>query len=309
MKPYLIVNPTSAAGRTGKHFDVIARAVQSAAGEFEHAFTTGPGDATRLAREAARAGKELVVAVGGDGTAGEVVDGLFENGKPLREGIAFGLIPRGTGGDLRKTVGWSTDLAVAAAALAGSATRIADVGKVECTGHGGKPLVRHFINIADAGIGGVVVETVNSSSKALGGKLSFMIGSARGLLKYSDQPIRFRFDGGAWQEDSLTALCVCNGQYFGGGMWAAPAAKMDDGLFDITIWKGMGFVDFALKSKTLYDGTHVKMAKTRTLQAREVEAEPMRGARVLLDVDGEQPGMLPARFTILPGALRLKVAG
>src|SRR5204863_2409482 len=107
--------------------------------------------------------------------------------------------------------------------------------------------------------------------------------------KYTDQPVRFRFDGGAWQEDELTALSVCNGRYFGGGMMVAPQARMDDGLFDVTLWRGLGFMDFAIRSKSLYDGTHVKMKNTRTLRAREVEAEPLRGADVLIDVDGEQP--------------------
>ena len=77
----------------------------------------------------------------------------------------------------------------------------------------------------------------------------------------------------------------------------APGAQLDDGLLDLTIWKGYSLVDFVLLQKRLQDGRHVELAKTRVLRGREVEIEPLGGARVLLEVDGEQPGVLPARLT------------
>ncbi len=94
MRPFLIVNPASAGGRTGRHFDAIARAVRAELGEFECAFTKGRGDAVRLAREAVRAGGELVVAVGGDGTASEVIDGLVPHDGQEIGAALFGFIPR-----------------------------------------------------------------------------------------------------------------------------------------------------------------------------------------------------------------------
>jgi diacylglycerol kinase family enzyme len=101
---------------------------------------------------------------------------------------------------------------------------------------------------------------------------------------------------------------VCNGRFFGGGMMVAPDARLDDGLFDVTIWKGFGLSDFILKKGMLYDGTHVRLPNTRRLRVRVLEAEALGEVPVLLDVDGEQPGMLPARFTVLPGALQARVA-
>jgi diacylglycerol kinase family enzyme len=140
-----------------------------------------------------------------------------------------------------------------------------------------------------------------------GGKLAYTLASARALLGYRDQPVRWRVDGGDWVEESVTALAVCNGRYFGAGMMVAPSARMDDGMLDVTVWKGLGFKDFLTKRRMLYDGTHVKLPNTRCLRAREVEAEPRGGATVLLDVDGERPGRLPARWRILPSALRVRV--
>jgi YegS/Rv2252/BmrU family lipid kinase len=306
VKPFLIVNPASASGRTGRHFDAIARAVRSAVGDFECAFTHARGDGVRLAQEAIAAGGKLLVAVGGDGTASEVIDGMQQtpsgNGGPL-----FGYIPRGTGGDLRRTIGISQDVAGAAQALASRNVAVLDLGRVEFTGPDGTRQVRHFANVAGLGISGVVSRLVNHGIRLPSGKLSFMLATARALVGWSDRPVRWRVDGGAWNEEPLTALSVCNGRYFGGGMMVAPDARMDDGLFDVVVWKGLGLVDFVVKRPMLYDGTHLQLQNTRVLRAKVVEVEPVGDEVVNLDVDGENPGTLPARFTILPGALRIRV--
>jgi diacylglycerol kinase (ATP) len=307
MKPFLIVNPRSAAGRTGRHFDQIARAVRRAVGDFDCAFTERSGDGARLAREAAAAGGKLVVAVGGDGTASEVVDGLAAFGRPRDPDALFGFIPRGTGGDLRRTLGLPADLDAAARALASRRSIVCDLGRIEFVGPGGERLVRHFVNVAGFGIAGVVSGEVNRGLNLGSGKLSFMLASARALIGWSDQRVRWRADEGPWMEAVITSLSVCNGRFFGGGMQVAPEARLDDGLFDVVVWSGLGIVDFITKKRMLYDGTHVTLRNTRVLRARTVEAEPVGEAPVLLDVDGEQPGRLPARISILPGALRVRV--
>jgi diacylglycerol kinase (ATP) len=307
VKPFLIVNPASASGRTGRHFDSIARAVRAAIGDFECAFTRERGDGVRLAREALTAGGKLLVAVGGDGTASEVIDGMQPGPGALEQGALFGFIPRGTGGDLRRTIGIAQDVHGAAQALAGRREAILDLGRIEL-GVGADRQVRHFVNVAGMGVSGVVSRIVNHGIRLPSGKLSFALASARALVTWRDQPVRWRLDGGPWREERITALSVCNGRYFGGGMKVAPDARMDDGLFDVVVWQGFGVVDFLVKRPMLYDGRHVQLPNTRVLRARTVEAEPLEGARIHLDVDGENPGTLPARFTILPGALRVRVA-
>jgi diacylglycerol kinase (ATP) len=307
VKPFLVVNPRSAAGRTGRHFDAIARAVRAEVGEFECAFTVAPGDGARLARQAVVAGAELVVAVGGDGTASEVIDGLVNGGAAPPPQVVFGYIPRGTGGDLRKTLGIGRDVASAARALARPNAAVCDLGRVTFAAHDGTTRVSHFVNVAGCGVSGEVSRRVNEGLRLASGKLSFMLASARALVGWSDPLVRWRVDGGDWAEERITALSVCNGRFFGGGMLVAPDARMDDGVFDVVVWSGFGIVDFVAKKRMLYDGTHVRLPNTRVLRARTVEVEPVRDARVRLDVDGEAPGTLPARFEILPGALRIRV--
>ncbi len=305
LKTYLVVNPASANGATGKGFARIADAVRGAIGDFGHGFTRGPMEAAELARKALEDGYECVVAVGGDGTINEVVNGFFKEGRPVRPGAALGLIPRGTGGDFRKSFGWDLDLGKAVQRLQGDATKPLDVGLVEMVTAQGEPARRYFANIASAGVSGQVDEEANRSSKILGGKLSFAVASLKALMKYQDRRIRFSLDDGPATEVLATCLAVANGQYFGGGMWVAPGAQPDDGQFDITLWTGLGVGDFVLRSKSLYDGRHVDSPNTRRYKAKKVRIETEE--EVLLDIDGEQPGRAPATFLIVPGVLRIKV--
>ncbi len=304
VKPLLIVNPASANGATGRNLESIARTVRASLGDFETRLTRAIGDGAELGRQAVEAGRALVVAVGGDGTASEVVDGLLTAGYRGE----FGFIPRGTGGDFRRSLGIPDDVPGAARQLVAPDRRQVDLGRIEFTGLDGRPGIRHFCNVASCGISAIVARNVNLSSKLLGGKISFKLASARALLGWDDQRIRWRLDGGAWTEDTVTALSVCNARYFGGGIMVSPKADMQDGLLDVTVWKGYGVVDFVVQQTKLYDGRHVQLSKTRVYRGRDIEVEPVGGARVMLEVDGEQPGMLPARFTVLPKALTLRAA-
>ena len=311
-RPFLIVNPRAAGGSTGKHFDDISSAVRSAVGDHDHAFTERPMHAAEIARAALRGGCDLVIAAGGDGTISEVVNGFFEEPRPgeqprpVRPGATLGLLPRGTGGDLRRTVGLDGDLRRCAPRLKGEERPI-DVGRIDFVDSKGQPAARYFINVAEAGVGSDVVRIANSSSKLLGGKVTFALASLRALAGWTDVPVRYSLDAAPPQEATVTTFAVANGRCFGGGMMVAPEARLDDGLFHITIWSGYGLADFALRGASMYDGSHVKMKGTRTATARTVRLEPGGKARgpVAIEADGELIGRLPATFTVLPGALRL----
>jgi YegS/Rv2252/BmrU family lipid kinase len=265
--------------------------------------------AADLTRDALRAGHDLVVAVGGDGTINEVVNGFFEPARPgeparpIRPEAALAVLPRGTGGDLRRTLGLGHDLSRSAGRLKGTASPV-DVGRCDFVDENGTPRSRFFINVGEVGVGAKVVQIANASNKVLGGKLTFMLASLRALLGWRDLALRVSFDGEPPQELQVTTLAVANGRYFGGGMMVAPEARLDDGLFHVTIWSGFGLSDFVLKSGTMYDGTHVKLPGTRTRTARTVAVESAdEGAGV--ECDGERLGAPPVTFTLLPSALHL----
>jgi YegS/Rv2252/BmrU family lipid kinase len=310
LKPFLVVNPRSANGVTARHFDDIAQAARGALGDCEHAFTERAFHAADLTRQALRRGHELIIAVGGDGTINEVVNGFFEPavaGEPpraIRPGATLGVLPRGTGGDLRRTLGVDGDLRNVAKHLRGE-RRAVDVGRVDYTDDGGHAASRYFINVGEVGVGAKVVEIANRSSKVLGGKLTFMLASLRALSGWRDLRVLASFDDAPAEELSVTTLAIANGRYFGGGMLVAPEARLDDGLFHVTIWSGFTLTDFVLKSSAMYDGSHLRLQGTRTLTARTVRLAAAGTEAVGVEVDGERLGKLPATFAVFSGALNL----
>lgn len=305
MKTFFVVNPKSAGGATGKRWGEIAGTIARTLSDFGVEFTRGEMDAMHITRTALKNGYECIVAVGGDGTINEVTNGFFEDDKVINPNAALGVLPRGTGGDFRKTFDWDLDSEQAIARLKTPDTRPFDVGVLEYLAHDGTTQRRYFANITSFGVSGLVDQEVNKTSKTFGGTVSFMIGSLKALSKYRDAKVRVSFDDGAPETLEVTTLAVANGKYFGGGMKVAPDADVSDGIFDVTVWSGYGLSDFVIRSKGVYSGSHVNWKGTRQLRAKKVYAES--DEKVLIDCDGEQPGTLPCTLTILPGAIRLKV--
>jgi diacylglycerol kinase family enzyme len=190
--------------------------------------------------------------------------------------------------------------------LAGRAAQPIDVGHARFLDHQGRAAERVFLNVLSFGCGGAVAQLIaTGAAKRMCGARSFMLASAWTLLRYRDQTVTLSLDGGTPQQISVTNLAVCNGGFFGGGMWAAPGARMDDGRFDVTIWSGFGLRDLILKRRSIYDGTHVHDPGTRLRRAKTLVATS--DELVLLEIDGESAGRLPVTIENLPGALRLKV--
>lgn len=307
----LVVNPESQSGALGQNWYEYARIIRREMGSFEEVRTQGPGDATRLAREALRSGAERVVAIGGDGTINETANGFFEDGRPVAPDAQLGILPFGTGGDFRKTVKVPKDLARASRILARGRTRRIDVGELEYTRRGGGTERRVFINIASFGISGLVDRLVNQTSKRLGGRLSFLVATARASVTYQNQRVRLVLDddeAGAL-DMTINTVAVANGRYFGGGMHIAPRAELDDGLFDVVAIGDVGVMDMIVAGPRIYNGTHLDLDKVSFRRAATVRAEPTGGDEVEIDMDGETPGILPARFRLLPKALSLVVPG
>lgn len=307
-----IVNPAAAAGGARRAWPRLAERMAAALGRFETVFTAAPGHAPTLARAAARDGAELVVAVGGDGTLGEVATGLVCSdgdghdtppAPDLRRRPELGVVPFGTGRDFARTLGL-TSLDDALGRLARRTTRPIDLGWVLHRDADGRPAARAFVNVLSLGAGGEVVHALGRTTKLLGGRLAFSLATARALAAYRDRRVHVSLDGAPAEGLAVTNLAVCNGRFFGGGMQVAPAARPDDGIFDVIVWSGFGLLDFVTRRRALYDGRHVRYAGTTCRRARSLAATSTE--RVRLEADGESIGTLPARVELLPAALRLR---
>jgi YegS/Rv2252/BmrU family lipid kinase len=303
VKTLIVVNPHSANRATGKHWPAMRSVIRQAVGEFEEALTRGPGDATGLVRNALRRGIQRIISVGGDGTNNEVVNGFFEDLKPIAPEAVLGFIPRGTGGDLRKTLKIDKSIEACIQVLSAGHIEEVDVGATRFVGPEGSERQRLFINITSFGLGGLVDATVNASSKMLGGKISFLLGTFKALMAYDNKTIRLKVDDTFSDQIVINNVAVANGQYFGGGMWVAPEAKPNDGLFDVVILGNLSRSEIIRKTSCIYKGIHLRMPKVSFLRGKHIEATCDQ--EVLIDMDGEQPGRLPITLDVLPRALRI----
>lgn len=296
-----IVNPTAGHGRTKALWPEVERALRAHGLDFEAELTTAPGDATALAASAVRAGIDLVVAVGGDGTVNEVVNGLLADG--VAAPPTLGLVSSGSGCDLIRTLGIPKGVA-AVDVLARGRPRPVDVGRVSYQARDGTPTTRYFVNAADLGLGAEVAERVNRSGKRFGGFLTFLGNAVVTLVGARFKTIAYSSDGGEASITRAGIVFIANGQYAGGGMHFAPGARVDDGLFDVIVLQEVGRA--ALLADLLprvYRGAHLGHPAVIHYQAREItvsSTDPL-----LLELDGEQPGRAPATFTLLPRAIRI----
>ena len=309
-----IVNPRSGGGRTGRLWPKIARKLERSLGPFETRFTdhtASPHDlpAEAPTRAALKDGARLIIAVGGDGTINEVVNGFFEHGTAIAPTAQLGLLNGGTGGDFRRSFGLPDRWDDSIDRLAQGSPQPLDIGRIRFTAHDGRETTRYFNNIASFGMSGAVDQAVNRTRwpKFFGGSFAFLWASLTTALRYRPQAVRLKTDTGFDETIHVGTAAIANGRYFGGGMRIAPHAKPDDGVFEIIIMRDTTLKDLITNAAALYNGSHLQNEKVLAIRARMLEAHPADPkACVLLDIDGEAPGRLPAYIDILPGALKLR---
>lgn len=302
-KTYVVVNPNSSNGRTGKIWPALRDAIGRTLGPFEHGFTAHPGHGAEIAAHAAAHGFEMVVSLGGDGTHNEVANGLLSVPRASRPVLA--VVTSGTGGDFRRTFGFDKGPAAGIAKLAGRKIRRIDAGRFSYLDHEGRTAQWHFVNILSFGISGLVDHVVNTSSKALGGKVSFFLATVRALTAFRQQTVAISLDGGPYREIAIHNLAIANGRFFGGGMMVAPQAEPDDGQLDVVSFEDMSTARFLSLAGSIYKGAHLTRPNVKFARAAAVSVKSDQ--RVLIDVDGEQKGTLPLEVEVLPGELELKV--
>ncbi len=305
LKTQVIVNPESNKGRTRKRWAEIKEALRGFIKDFRYEFTEKPFHATEITRASIKDGTDLVIGVGGDGTMNEIANGFFEGKRIINPGTSLGILPAGTGCDLMKSLRIPAGLKNALKTITEAPSIMMDVGRVSFRNHNGTEEERIFLNVADFGLGGEVVKKVDD--RRLQRKASSYV---RCLLEtmahYRSKRIKIRVDGTSLPPGDYLIGAVANGRIFGKGMKVAPEARLDDGLFDAVLVKGMRFLEFCLHGWKLANGSHLGHPKITLLRGARIEAEPETEDPVLLELDGEQLGRLPAVFEILPGHMLIK---
>ena len=294
-----IVNPVAANGKVGKIWPRVREYLESQKVPFDFALTEYPTHAITLAWDALQKGASTIVAFGGDGTLNEVLNGVFREG-PTAD-VAIGAIPGGTGSDFTRSLDVPRDPVEAVRCILRGRTRLVDVGEIRCVKEG-KPTSRYFINVAGLGFDAEVAERSNRMPKFMGGTIPYLFNLVVSLFSYRNKNFRIRLDDRVLEQKAYL-LTVAIGKYFGGGMFIAPDAGLDDGLFDVIVVGDMSKPEFIANVPRVYKGTHIDHPKVDAYKARRVEIHC--DGQAFIEAEGEIAGMAPAEFTLIPQAVKV----
>lgn len=303
MKEWLVVvNPNAGIGKVHRDWGKISGLLDAHGFDYHTVFTTSPNHATQLVIENVGLGYRKIIAVGGDGTMNEVVNGIFGQKQVPTTELTVGMISVGTGNDWVRTYGIPMDYEKAIQVLLAEKTLLQDAGTVSFY-NSDTIKTRYFINMAGLGFDGLVAQKTNADKVRGKGNpflyLKHLLGS---LFTYKSCQTSIIVDGRTIQK-KVFSIGIGIGQYNGGGMRQAPDALTDDGLFDLTIIKELTKWSVIANVRRLYDGTIKKYKRVETLVGKSIRIES--ACPVLLEADGESLGHSPFEFGIIPQSVRV----
>jgi len=300
-----IVNPAAGGHSTYRKWPLMSKYLRDKGLLFDYVYTEGVGHAIELAEAAVNEDYRYIIAVGGDGTVNEVVNGILNSTGSYD--TTLGIVSAGTTCSFARSIGIPLD-PITSCGLLTSQNRLAiDVGIVEYSSQG-QNFRRFFVNEADIGFGATVIEASKHIPHLLGRKINYLpyviIGLAS-LISYKNKRITVRIEDETEDVYDCAMLVIANGNYFGGGMQIAPNARPDDGLLDMVVFGNMRKSDFLKIWPMTYKGRHVSHNKVRMRKISNVSISS--SDRILLEADGEFLGEGPVSFSVLPSALNMVV--
>jgi diacylglycerol kinase (ATP) len=302
MSTFVLVNPRSRSGKTGRRLAELRTLLEKHIGAYELLSTEREGDGLRLARMAADRGATRLVIAGGDGTVSEALSGLLESGRG--SDVEIGLLPLGTGRDFGRLLGLGTDLETSVARLATGRRRRVDGGRVRCRGADGSERTRCFLNIASCGLSALAARWLAEPGRQERRRpWSYVLSGLVGLRRHPMSAMTIRVDDRVVYDGPVLLAAVSNGQYFGGGQRVAPGAVIDDGMLDLVIVEGMSPGAMLVLFPALIAGRHVHDARVHVHRGAVVRVDS--DAEVWIEADGEPVGTVPGTIEILAGAVRL----
>ena len=306
MQTVVIANPVAGQGRLSRLWPKIESHLHARVPVHSVQWTEAPADATALTRTALRNGAERVIAIGGDGTFHEVVNGFFApDGRPIAPAACLVPIACGTGNDFRR----SLDIPAApnvGPLLAQNRTRTIDLLRISSSSDGTQQH-RYALNVVSFGLSSHVVETIRRGTVPLPGHALRYLGALLySLFAHRPVPIELRLDGTPLPIAAVHLVAVGNGHTFGNGLKITPDAVLNDGQLDVTILRDSPLFPLLRHLPRLYRGTHLSLDAMSAHRGRRLTARSPSDAPVRLEADGELAGHLPATIEVVPNALRLQ---
>jgi diacylglycerol kinase (ATP) len=297
----VIVNPMSSGGITRMKWPRIRRLLDKTGLKYDHQLTEGPNHATELAKDAVNQGYRQVIAVGGDGTIHEVVNGLIDTSG--KSEVVLGIISTGTGNDFARSIGTLGTYRNTVSRLAMTTEKSIDVGVVEYNNDKGAKQQRIFVNMAGVGFDAAVLHATKKRFRVVSA-IPYWISGIYTYARYRPTHMTINIDGKIENKKAMGVI-INNGYSFAGGMRMAPDADMADGLFDTVVLGNINPLEFIRGLSMVYKGTLGNHPKVDTYKAKSIEINSKE--KLYLQADGELLGRAPASFRVLPKALRVAV--
>lgn len=299
---FLIANPKAGGGKAKSEWHKIKRHMDVNQLTYECAWTEGPRHAVELVKEAASKGYKKLVAVGGDGTVNEVINGIFVQDELPSTDFLFGAIPIGTGNDWARTHKIPRSFRKSIQLLARQTYSMQDIGKVSY-GLGEATQVRYFNNVLGLCFDAFVADQTKDQEKSgLKGQIFYLLGVLKCLKKFTCPSLHIRGEGFDFQGKAILAnVGIC--RFSGGGMQLVPKAIPDDGLFDITVVDALTPGQVYRRLHLLYNGKLYNDAFVHHFRSSWVTVTASPDS--LLEVDGEMLGSIPASIELIPSALKV----
>ncbi|MFF5879381.1 diacylglycerol kinase [Streptomyces californicus] len=291
----LFVNPTAGRGRGAHAAQPAASALRDAGFSVRTVLGEDADDALRRAREAVAAGTGALIAVGGDGLMSLALQAVAGTATPL------GVVAVGTGNDFARTLGLPVRDPAAAGRLAARALKEGGLREIDL----GRVGERWFGTVLASGFDSRVNDRGNRM-RFVGGRFKYDLAILAELSAFRPIPYRLRFDGGEPVETEATLIAVGNGTTYGGGMRICAGAKMDDGLFDVTVVGPCTRATLLKVFPRVYRGTHLDHPAVTVHRVSSIE---LAAAGITAYADGEPMGPLPLTATCVPGAVRVLTGG
>jgi diacylglycerol kinase (ATP) len=293
-----IVNPAAGGGRCGRHAEAELNRLRESGLQVEMRTTSSPGDGTVLVRNAYAEGYRNFIAVGGDGTCFEVLNGLFPEALNASTRVSIGFLPLGTGNSFLRD--FTDDGAeYSFQSLVEGKRRPCDV--IQLTHRDG---VLHFMNLMSLGFVAEVGALTNRRFKRLG-QFGYILGVLSKVARLQSSSFPMRVDDGAVEGDEVTFISVNNSRYTGGKMMMAPNADISDGEADLIRVGEMGRFGLLRTFPKIFKGTHVDHPSASQSRVRTIDFDLSSEVDVM--IDGEVLRLLPRRIEVLPRALDVRV--
>lgn len=305
----VVVNPKASVGKSGKDWPQIRQILINDGIEFDDVLTEYPRHAIEIVRNAiVEKGYRKLIAVGGDGTNNEVINGIFTQDVVPTTEITMATMPIGTGNDWRRTFDIPLEYDKVAKIIKAGHTYAHDIGKLTYYDDGNTG-IRYFLNAAGTGLDEMVCHSTNRmKQQGKGGTIRYLISLVKCMLTYKVTRIQLTIDDELVFDDYILNLSIGNGRFNGGGMMTMPKAIPNDGLFDVTVIKKVSIFKFAANVKNVYDGSFIKkIDEVKTFRGKRIHIVSIPPHSLKVETEGENLNNSPFDFEVLPKAINMVI--